>query len=145
MTDAGIPMGLKPCPICNKQPKRNGRFRTGGVLCAGPLNGFPAHRVQTYGPTQEEADLAWNTRAFADTPPPAAAGDRSLAREAIARALYEADDFDPEVDPSWEEWRIYANDRPSLKKWVDKYYRFADAILALRTPEPNSGGEADHG
>lgn len=132
MTDAGIPMGLKPCPICNKQPKRNGRFRTGGVLCAGPLDGFPAHRVQTYGPTQEEADLAWNTRAVADTPPPAAAGDRSLAEGLVAMS---ADVENARVLKLHFDHEVTAADRAVIVEALNARRK------ALRTPEPNSGGE----
>lgn len=59
---------LKPCPICGSAPVRNGRGKTGGVVCAstGLLDPRPSHRVQTYGAGQAEADTAWNTRS---TPP----------------------------------------------------------------------------
>jgi hypothetical protein len=89
--------------------------------------------------------------AFADTPPPAAAGDRSLAREAIARVIdplafqaWQASyDYSLAVGDSEEDARKQAD--WSQKKACDEALTKADAILALRTPEPNSGGEADHG
>lgn len=70
---------LLPCPICHEQPVRNGRGGKGGVLC----NGEPAHRVQSYGADQAEADAAWNTRM---TPPQDSVSDVERLR-AIGDAL----------------------------------------------------------
>ena len=55
---------LSPCPICGRQPIRNGRGSTGGVRCAssGLFDDQPSHLVQTYGATQADADAAWNER-----------------------------------------------------------------------------------
>ncbi len=56
--------GLLPCPICGATPTRNGMMRARGVRCKGPGDGIgKMHPVQTYGVDQDEADLAWNTRA----------------------------------------------------------------------------------
>lgn len=61
---------LLPCPICGDQPLRNGRGKVGGVLCTGISTPRLAHRVQTYGATQAEADEAWNTRRARLSPAP---------------------------------------------------------------------------
>jgi len=56
--------GLLPCPICGAAPTRNGMVRARGVRCKGPGDGVSKmHLIQTYGADQDEADLAWNTRA----------------------------------------------------------------------------------
>lgn len=58
---------LLPCPICGDLPLRNGRGKVGGVLCTGISTPRLAHRVQSYGASQAEADEAWNTRAHIGT------------------------------------------------------------------------------
>jgi len=61
---SGTIEGLLPCPICGAASTRNGMMRARGVRCKGRGDGIgKMHLVQTYGADQDEADLAWNTRA----------------------------------------------------------------------------------
>jgi Lar family restriction alleviation protein len=144
MTDAGIPMGevLKPCPFCGGEAEEfteaNERIMPLVVGTSMDLDVYDEGRyfgvkcskcdIGIKNPFVKRADAiaAWNTRAFADTPPPAAAGDRSLA-EAIARLdlIIEHECIDPDLPFDIEALRTVR--------------------AALRTPEPDSGGEPSNG
>lgn len=147
MTDAGIPMGLKPCPFCGEQPKWRGTRSdyVRGIYrlqCLGET-----HLIQSYGPDEARCIAAWNTRAIADTPPPAAAGDRSLAEardwDAVIAELYQWTGSD------WLSGTGAGHDERRFEhySWLCRLAGYLMAgkeacLKALRTPEPNSGGEA---
>lgn len=72
---------LLPCPLCKRQPKRNGRIGLGGVVCTGDnATVGMIHRFQTYGADQAEADGAWNLAALS-RPSPAPSEQSGLGRE----------------------------------------------------------------
>lgn len=87
MTDPREAQALKPCPLCGREPRRNGRGGTGGVLCVGDnATVGMIHRFQTYGADQAEADAAWN-RAAPPTDLEAVRESAAEVAEEIARSL----------------------------------------------------------
>jgi NTP pyrophosphatase (non-canonical NTP hydrolase) len=95
MTDAGIPMGevLKLCPFCGGEAAIRKVWEAHGS----PYQIEVDHSEEcpaagSWFSTKAEALAAWNTRAFADTPPPAAAGDRSRLGEALLSVWKQAEE-----------------------------------------------------
>lgn len=72
--------------------------------------------------------------------PEGKSGDGVGRREAICRAMFEAD---PAVGTSWDDWVAYANAHPTFQQDVDFVRRQADAVLALSKPNATQTREAE--
>lgn len=118
---------LAPCPICGREPVRNGRGTTGGVRCAstGLFDARPSHLVQTYGATQEEADAAWNER-------------RGVLVPTMSRGLP-----DGTLDEStfWQiETALDQADAPCMEG--NRWLTLPERIIALAQPSSGEGARA---
>jgi hypothetical protein len=76
MTDTPIER-LKGCPFCGRQPILISRVGASGYRCSGKE---PSHFVHSYGATDAEAAITWNTRSTIDPIPSAGEGERIEAR-----------------------------------------------------------------
>lgn len=113
---------LLGCPVCAKQPERNGRLGAGGVLCSSM---FPvSHRLQVYGKNQAAAETAWNN--LIPTP------DNGL-REAL----------EPFAKAAEFTHAATVGDALPLNLWAGCPLTFGDLRRAASALQHNNGGRND--